>query len=284
MARGFARRGAALGGRFALTDDAASRYGSIASADERTGPENVMHAHADAMLVALIAIIWPVWENAVNWPRFLSRLASRDPSQERIDSYRYAVATQWGLCVLTAVVWAWQGHAWSALPLYSPVPWRIWVGVGVAVLVVGVMLQQVATVAGGATARATVRRQMGNIEPMLPRTPKELAWFRALAVTAGVCEEWLYRGVLTTLLASWFGVPVAVALASVAFGFGHAYQGRKGIAVTALVGLVMSGIVLVSGSLVPAMIVHAAIDLGSGQATHIALTVVDEGAAEAEAE
>lgn len=237
-----------------------------------------MHTYVDAIVVALIAVIWPVWENAVNWPRFLSRLASRDPSQERIDSYRYAVATQWGLCALTVVVWAWQGHAWSALPLFSPVLWRVLVGLAVAALVVGVMVQQVATVRAWPRARATVRRQIGDLEPFLPLTPREVAWFRALSVTAGVCEEWLYRGVLTTLLAGWFGLPIAVTLASIAFGFGHAYQGRSGIVRTALVGLAMSGIVLLSGSLVPAMIVHAAIDLGSGQATHIALTVRDEAA------
>jgi membrane protease YdiL (CAAX protease family) len=235
-----------------------------------------MHAYADAIVVALIAVIWPVWENAVNWPQFLSRVASRDPSMVRIDSYRYSVATQWGLCVLTVAVWAWQGHAWTALPLFSPVPWRIGVGVVVAAAVVALMLQQVATVRGFARARATVRRQIGDLEPFLPLTPRELAWFRVLSVTAGVCEEWLYRGVLTTLLAVWLGLPAAVALAGVAFGFAHAYQGWSGIARTAMVGLCMSGIVLLSGSLVPAMIVHAAIDLGSGQATHIAMTVVDE--------
>ena len=240
-----------------------------------------MHTYVDAIVVALIAVIWPVWENAVNWPQFLSRVASHDSTLARIDTYRYTVATEWGLCALTVVVWAWQGHAWSALPLFSPVAWRTWVGALLALAVSGLMVQQVAVVRAGPRARATVRRQIGNLEAMLPRTPEELMWFRALSVTAGVCEEWLYRGILTTLLAGWFGLPIAVALASVAFGFGHAYQGRSGIVRTALVGLCMSGIVLLSGSLVPAMIVHAAIDLGSGHAAHAALTVVDDaGAAE----
>jgi membrane protease YdiL (CAAX protease family) len=69
---------------------------------------------------------------------------------------------------------------------------------------------------------------------------------------------------MTAVLAAWWGLPLAVLLTNVAFGLGHAYQGREGMLKTGLVGFVMSGIVLATGSLVPAMILHAIIDLGGG--------------------
>ena len=53
-------------------------------------------------------------------------------------------------------------------------------------------------------------------------------------------------------------------LVVVAFGIGHSYQGRKGAIRATLAGAVMAIIVLSTNSLVPAMIVHALIDAGSG--------------------
>lgn len=235
-----------------------------------------MNFYADVILVAVIAVLWPVWENAIAWPRFLRELAAGDPPVVRQRGYRQTVAIQWTLCAITVLVWLVQGRALASLPLYSPVPWRVWLGAAIAIAVVVLMALQVRTVRANADARATLRRQIGSLAPILPQSLAELAWFRVVSVTAGVCEEWLFRGVLTTVLAGWFGLPVAVGLSSVAFGFAHAYQGPAGIVKTGLVGLVMSGIVLATGSLVPAMIVHAAIDLGSGAATYIALTTRDE--------
>lgn len=235
----------------------------------------------DLLIVAGIAVLWPVWENAIAWPRFLRNVSGGDAGV-RATAYRRGIATQWALSAFVALAWTLRGHAWSALPLYSPVPWRIGVGVVLAAGLIVLMAQQVAAVRRSPEARASIRRQIGDLEPMLPRTREELSAFMGLSVTAGVCEEWLFRGALTTLLAGWVGLPLAVLVASVAFGFGHAYQGPVGIAKTAGVGLVMSGIVLASGSLLPAMIVHATIDIGSGLATHIALTTVEDAPVDSE--
>jgi membrane protease YdiL (CAAX protease family) len=50
----------------------------------------------------------------------------------------------------------------------------------------------------------------------------------------------------------------------VAFGISHAYQGRKGATRATIAGAVMAAMVLTSGSLIPAMIAHALIDIGGG--------------------
>ena len=48
------------------------------------------------------------------------------------------------------------------------------------------------------------------------------------------------------------------------FGISHAYQGWKGAVKATIAGAVMAAIVLATGSLIPAMIVHALIDAGGG--------------------
>jgi len=57
----------------------------------------------------------------------------------------------------------------------------------------------------------------------------------------------------------------------VMFGLGHAYQGPTGIVKTGVVGLVLGCIVLASGWLIPAMIIHAMIDSASGIAGYAVL-------------
>jgi len=51
-------------------------------------------------------------------------------------------------------------------------------------------------------------------------------------------------------------VIVGVVLSAVAFGLGHAYQGRIGMAGTAITGLLYAALFLASGSLVPCMLAH----------------------------
>jgi membrane protease YdiL (CAAX protease family) len=92
-----------------------------------------------------------------------------------------------------------------------------------------------------------------------------------VSVTAGVCEEILYRGILMGVLTPVVGLWPAVGLSSVIFGLGHAYQGFPGIVKTTLVGFVLALLTVFSGSLLAAMILHAVIDLTSGRMVSAAL-------------
>lgn len=52
----------------------------------------------------------------------------------------------------------------------------------------------------------------------------------------------------------------AAVVSSLLFGFGHIYFGVRQVRVSAIGGLFFAAIALAAGSLVPAMIVHAALD------------------------
>ena len=80
----------------------------------------------------------------------------------------------------------------------------------------------------------------------------------------GRAGELLYRGYLPWFFAPWLGSVGAMALVVVLFCIGHAYQGRSGTVKATLAGAFMAALVLVTNSLIPAMIVHALIDIGSG--------------------
>jgi len=89
--------------------------------------------------------------------------------------------------------------------------------------------------------------------------------FDMVSITAGVCEEILYRGLLLATLVSLVGTWPAVAITSLIFGLGHAYQGISGIAKTGLAGLVLALLTVFSGSLFIAIVLHAVGDLASGR-------------------
>jgi membrane protease YdiL (CAAX protease family) len=115
-----------------------------------------------------------------------------------------------------------------------------------------------------AESQQKLRGRLAGVAAILPHNESEYRWFVVVSLTAGVCEELLYRGFLTWVLGAYIGVPAALLLVAVGFGLAHAYQGRRGILKTAGVGLVLGAVVLATGWLGPAMITHALVDLVAG--------------------
>lgn len=99
---------------------------------------------------------------------------------------------------------------------------------------------------------------------MLPQTRDERFGFAALAVTAGIGEEIVWRGfgltllfaLLPTLHPAW-----PIALAALAFGMAHWYQGFIGVIATAAIGALLASLFWASGSLLWPMLIHVLIDL-----------------------
>jgi len=110
--------------------------------------------------------------------------------------------------------------------------------------------------------RALDLRESPIVAQLMPRTLQEKGAFGLLSLAAGVGEELAYRGyavpVLGILLGSSWG---GVLLSSAVFGFLHAYQGWVGIFRTALMGFLLAVGFQLSGSLWPAILAHAALDL-----------------------
>lgn len=102
------------------------------------------------------------------------------------------------------------------------------------------------------------------LRAILPRTARERRAFAGLSVSAGFGEEMAYRGYVIPMLAPMLGVGGAVAVSSGVFGLMHAYQGWVGVARTALMGGVMAGGYLMSGSLWPPVVAHAIFDVLAG--------------------
>ena len=101
---------------------------------------------------------------------------------------------------------------------------------------------------------------------ILPRTKKEKGLFSFVSLSAGICEEIIYRGFVVFLLLTIFPeIPIylIVLLPSILFGTGHIYQGLSGVISTGVVGAMFMCLFLVTGSLILPMLLHFIVDFSS---------------------
>jgi membrane protease YdiL (CAAX protease family) len=117
---------------------------------------------------------------------------------------------------------------------------------------------------------------------ILPQSARERLPFSALAITAGCCEEFLYRGfAMAAFSRAGFPIWASVVISSVLFGAAHLYQGRGGLIGTGILGLLFGAFRAYTGSLLPVAAWHAAVDIVAGIAGPIYLmqnqTVIERG-------
>jgi len=217
----------------------------------------------DVGFAIVFAVLFAVLSAVYFDPRDRERVAKGAPAARR-NMYRRTMIGEWGLAVLAVLLWAREGRSWALLGLQPPTDWRLIIGLALVLVTAALALRQAASIRRSSDDRLDkLRPKLAGHELIVPQTLTEYRWFVALSITAGICEELLYRGFLTWLLASYMPVVVAIIVVSVTFGLAHAYLGRRGIINAGVVGLFMSLIVLASGWLIPAMVIHALIDVSS---------------------
>lgn len=103
---------------------------------------------------------------------------------------------------------------------------------------------------------------VGDIEALLPRTKNEKLWFILVALSAGVCEELIFRGYGLRLFESFGFTGIALLIVTAAaFGLVHIYQGFVGVITSAIMGALFTLIYIQTGSLWWAIAAHIFIDL-----------------------
>jgi len=98
---------------------------------------------------------------------------------------------------------------------------------------------------------------------LLPRNDEERRSWRAVAWSAGVTEEAIYRGFWLYAAPMLLPLPFAMhlVLMGLAFGMAHAYQGKSAIFITGGMGVGFGFLYLKLQILWPLMLLHALLDL-----------------------
>ncbi len=187
-------------------------------------------------------------------------------TRERLGLYFSTIAFQW--LAVAVVAWrAWvRGLTLEELGLVVHGHQRIFVAAIVGAATLGGLqwlnLRRMGRTSG--RSRSSIQVLASRI---LPRSGVELVPYLALAVTAGLCEEFLYRGFAMAALTR-AGLPVwgVVLLSSALFAMAHLYQGRSGLVSTLLIGTVFGTARIAYDGIIPVMLWHIAVDAVAGVA------------------
>jgi membrane protease YdiL (CAAX protease family) len=226
----------------------------------------------DHILALIIVVAWPLYAALVQFPRLKRGVAAGIPGI-RIRVYVQAIITQWVVATFALFIWSDAQRSVADLGFALVGGWRLLLGFVVLVTAIILLESQRRRVTTDRELQDSFRKKVETASPILPVDGKELFYFHLVSVTAGICEELLYRGFLIWYLTQIFGLAAAVVLSSVLFGMAHLYQGRKGILQTGVVGLVFALVYVATGSLWAPMLLHTLIDMNSGllwyQVTHL---------------
>ena len=134
-------------------------------------------------------------------------------------------------------------------------------GIGLMFLVVTIVVSSVAGPHGGAGDSAT--------QFLLPQGRIELMLWIALSITAGICEEAVYRGYLQKQFMALTGnVPAGIILSAFVFGGAHSYQGLAHASVIGVLGALGGALAYWCRSVRPGMIAHVLQDVLGGFIRH----------------
>ena len=214
---------------------------------------------AQTVLLLLLIVSYPFWERYE-----IGTLKDSTEPDARVKSYRRTILYQWGVALVLALL---VGPRTLARPPAALAgvsgPTSEFLVTAAPALLAG-LLAPVLLAKSNPALRKKREASFASIAYYLPRTGRERALFALVCVTAGVCEEIIFRGWIIRYLAAlpagltlWGSLGVSAAL----FGLVHLYQGWRGVALTAVLGGLLGFLFLNTGSLIVPIVLHVLIDL-----------------------
>jgi uncharacterized protein len=179
-----------------------------------------------------------------------------------VPLYLSLIAMEWGL-----FVWVWRGGLRSTGTTVAELIGGRWSSVKDVSLDCGLAfaLWAVWALAQRLWDRWFGPGQAASIQTFLPRRGLEIALWIGVAISAGFCEELVFRGYFQKQFevfthSRW----IALLLQAVLFGVSHGYQGIEACVKIACFGALYGAVALWRGSLRPGIMAHASGDILSG--------------------
>jgi membrane protease YdiL (CAAX protease family) len=219
----------------------------------------------DHLFVILLALVFPITDYFSI--RKKAQRIHNGETELRMGFYRGVIAHEWIYVVAALVTWFALGRGAAELGLVPSLTPMALAGYVLTLAIVVLLVLQARMILGNPDYRARMRKELGWLGALMPRTVAERDGFDLVSITAGICEEVLFRGFITAYLMSLLGTPFWAAAigSSVLFGLAHMYQGPQGMLKCLGFGLIMALIYGMTGSLWAPMIAHAAMDIISGR-------------------
>ena len=226
-----------------------------------------MHFFSDlgpglVVVIALLLFVAPF----IDLP-MARRLKAAPSGKVRLRLYRVCLIYLWLLAAFSWICRDGMGirvlHAPGEASWLFGAHWRTWSIAALVVMFFAFMLKPGVDCLFRPRRVAAYTRAWKPFAWLLPHDAEQRRWWAWLSVTAGVCEEWVLRGVVPHGFHARAGLSLTTALliSSVLFGWNHLYQGWRSVGITALIGFAFGLLALLSGGLLLPILLHCAIDL-----------------------
>jgi uncharacterized protein len=205
--------------------------------------------HTAVVLAVIVVLVFRGWLQA----KHMRMMANPD----HIRLYNRTILFEW-LTLALVLVGVWL-HGSSLLTVMGD-RWRSvsqflrHVGIALVFLIVTIAFTSMAGSHGSTGDQAT--------QFLLPHGRVEIALWVLLSITAGICEEAIYRGYLQKqFIVMTTSVPAGIILSALVFGLAHSYQGFARASMISVLGAMSGGLAYWCRSVRPGMIAHALQDV-----------------------
>jgi membrane protease YdiL (CAAX protease family) len=177
--------------------------------------------------------------------------------RNRLVGYLITMAAEWLIVGFIVLGQRWGGASFRVLAgSFAPTVRTVLrdLGIALAFLLVAQIVLGITTALVGRFIHSNPNAVLKNL---MPHTAVEIAAYLLLALTAGICEETIFRGYLQRQLTAWTASAAAgLTLQGILFGAAHAYQGPGMMIVIAVYGCMFGSLALWRKSLRPGMMAH----------------------------
>ena len=212
--------------------------------------------HTAAVLAAIGTLALRGWQRAA--------LMHAMADQHRVGLYLRTIATEWllvglvliGLWLAGSSVLTVLGERWQSFGAFFRD-----LGIGVVFLILSIGVLSMLASHRGAVDEST--------QFLLPHTTLEKVLWVALSISAGICEEAVFRGYLQKQFAALTkSIPAGIVLSASVFGAAHSYQGLAKALQIGVLGVLLGLLAYWRRSLRPGMISHTLQDVLGGFVRH----------------
>lgn len=188
----------------------------------------------------------------------------------RSHVFTYLFTMGWEWMMVGFVLWGARKNGVTLKELVggkwnSPEDGLIDVGIAVGFWIVAALILALAAFAVGLASADKLEAARKNIDVLKPLGGLESALWVCLSITAGFCEEVIFRGYIQKQFEAWTrSALAAVLLQAIVFGAAHSYQGTRLMLVVTVYGMLFGVLASLRGNLRPGMMAHAMQDTISG--------------------
>ena len=226
-----------------------------------------MSTHA---LVFFIGLIYPAYF-IFTYKKTNKRI--KNDEKYRLVDYKQSIFIFWMLtCLIIVNSFIDSSITLNFYPTFNTV------GMVLAVLILVFIGLQIITskISSKEKAESVIEKMKDNYY-YLPKSKREFIWFNALSISAGICEEIIFRLFLFSYLLENTNLAIAFILTNLIFALTHIGSGKQNIIGAFILGLLFTTIYYFTSNIWLAVILHSTIDVSAGVLAYYSNKLIRKG-------